>query len=904
MPIALPDDLIDPAPGATLPPDLIDPRPLEAAPDDLVDPTEIDWGKSLENLPGNLRDIIMSTAKLGTPQGIAEVGIRQVMHPGEDLSALVDRYSKYLSPEGRKELLEEDPAGVGLDVLSLLGGAVGLASKARGARAAGGSAKVEEAAGAAKALPDDLIEANVTTTGERAGNINLDKIFAPEDAKQLLKDVAAGNKDFTDATRGVRSWKDTQDAADLLGMTPEKLLQRRKGEAFNAEEVQAARQVFVDQEVRVREAARAADGGGDAEVAKLMEEATRLVAVQEQVAGLTAEAGRALNIFKNMVGANKEQMASFAEMARAGRVEDIIDLVKRSDNAPPGALTRALPKVWKAKTTEKAYEAWINWGLLSGPQTHATNILSNSLVALYSVPENLLTAGISKMTGSGIHMGETLGRTIGLFEGMKEGLWAGTRTFMSEQPSRLGAAKLADVRHQAIGGATGKAVRIPGRALMAEDEFFKSIAKRQEINALAYRTAKNEGLTGETLGKRMDDLRRNPTEEMINASNKAADERTFTKPLGPAGRNLMALIRNVPGLRVIAPFIRTPANIFKFGIERSPFAPLMKEVRANLTGKNGARARDEAIAKIALGSTVSTVAGYMAMQGLLTGGGPQDPKERALLYRNGWQPYSLKIGDNYYSYGRLEPMGMLLGIAGDFVELSGKMTETEADKIGSLIVGAVAKNVLNKTFLRGISDAIEASNDPERYGQQFVQNLVGTTVPTFVAQIARTRDPHLREVRSMLDKIKERIPGQRETLLTRKDIFGEPITLEGSLGPDILSPIYQSTDKKDPVVNELLRLDLPISRPQRQIENADLTPEEYDAYQVEVGQRLRTLLDGFIKAPGWGKLSDDQKRDAISKYSGTMRDQARAAVVAKFPDLRMRILALKNPEAVQAAPQP
>jgi hypothetical protein len=158
-----------------------------------------------------------------------------------------------------------------------------------------------------------------------------------------------------------------------------------------------------------------------------------------------------------------------------------------------------------------------------------------------------------------------------------------------------------------------------------------------------------------------------------------------------------------------------------------------------------------------------------------------------MLYATGWQPYSVKIGDTYYSYGRLEPLGILLGVASDFTELNKAMTTQEQNSVAALIMGSISKNLVSKTWLRGPSEMIEAIQDPDRYGATYVQNLVGTLVPTGVAQYARNQDPYLREARSILDKLKERVPGYRETLPARRDVFGDPIKLEGSLGPDILS---------------------------------------------------------------------------------------------------------------------
>jgi len=232
---------------------------------------------------------------------------------------------------------------------------------------------------------------------------------------------------------------------------------------------------------------------------------------------------------------------------------------------------------------------------------------------------------------------------------------------------------------------------------------------------------------------------------------------------------------------------------------------------------------------------------------------------------------------------------MLLGISADFVELTDVMTEAEQKDVVALITGSISRNLTSKTWLRGISDMVEAFNDPVRYGQQWVQNLAGTVVPTGVAQFARAQDPYLREARSVLDKIKDRLPGFKETLPFRRDLFGEPIKLEGGLGPDILSPVYVSTAEDDPAVAEMLRLGIPPSKPTRMIRGVELNAEQYDALQTVTGQTARRLLSTLTALPNWNGLDDQIKADAITDAFRQARDVGRVATVARFPDLATAI---------------
>ena len=67
----------------------------------------------------------------------------------------------------------------------------------------------------------------------------------------------------------------------------------------------------------------------------------------------------------------------------------------------------------------------------------------------------------------------------------------------------------------------------------------------------------------------------------------------------------------------------------------------------------------------------------------------------------------------------------------------------------------------------------------------------------------------------MLDAIRARIPGASDDLLPKRGMWGEEIRNEGGIGPDLASPIWTGTDKRDPVVKELLSIGArigPVSR--------------------------------------------------------------------------------------------
>src|SRR6185369_9518784 len=84
------------------------------------------------------------------------------------------------------------------------------------------------------------------------------------------------------------------------------------------------------------------------------------------------------------------------------------------------------------------------------------------------------------------------------------------------------------------------------------------------------------------------------------------------------------------------PFVETPMNILKQGIEFSPLG---------FGTIPGAANKTEQTAKALIGSAIFTAAGYAGLQGRLTWAAPTGEKEKQLFYSSGRQPYSIKIGN-------------------------------------------------------------------------------------------------------------------------------------------------------------------------------------------------------------------------------------------------------------------
>lgn len=761
--------------------------------------------------------------------------------------------------------------------------------------------RIEEAANDGSPLADDLgqpigphdldaMEPPVTAyedlprVGGRVANINLANIETRGDIRRLLQNVETRFGGFDAATRGRITQGETEALAREMGLTADDLLRRRRGQALNAEQALAARQILAkssDELVRLAERVR---GGSDEDVVAFRRAVVRHAAIQEQVRGATAEAGRALAQFKMMARSRDARgnilQAAIEGAGGRGRIEDVAEAILDLQQDPAKLNTFALAAT-RPRLRDKLVEVYYALRL-SAPVTHVVNVVSNTIAQIGQIPEHLMASGLGRArhlargnaaNPERIILSEVGARAVGMVAGVKQGLKEARRAFRTEMPSDA-VARVESAARQAISGRKGRIIRIPQRLLMAEDEFFKAMARVSSINGLAVRQAHQEGLRGDALRQRAAELAANPTPEILEQSFDYARYMTFQRDVGSFGQGVMRTTNEYIVLKPVAPFVRTPTNILKFAVERTPLAPTLKSWRADFRA-GGAR-RDLAISRVVVGSGIGTMIGLWAAQGNITGGGPADENARRLMEAQGWQPYSIRIGDTYYSYARLDPYATILAMAADLATKTDRMTIAQQDRAAAVVVTSIMQQLESKTFLSGISDLVHAIDEPERYGPQFVASYVESiTVPAAMSQVARIVDPTRRETHGILERLESRVPGLSRNLEPRRDVFGRPIANEGSVGPDIVSPFPMRAARNDPVARELLRVGATIGQPSRRIVGRRLSPEEYGRYQETAGRYTYGDVQAAMSDPEWRRLDPAARAREISTIIRNAREDAR-----------------------------
>lgn len=817
-------------------------------------------------------------------------------------------------------------------------GAVG--AEAQAAAAGGEAPKVTPLVQVKSVTPEqarEFMTANpdALNLGDRVLKVGWEQIGDQAGLEEVInRTTNAFRQNVEVARRGKISDENLRVLARELEMPVEEFLGRRVGAALNAEQTLSLVSLLGGSAKRLRGLAdQVAAGNLDARQA-MLDQLSLHAAIQEQAFGARAESGRALRVWGMQADGTIAHSAKLAQAAQeltgiggsALDAERLAHMIITLDS--PAKVAKMTREATKPGWADMASEYWIN-ALLSGPQTHAANFLSNTLTTLWAVPERALAAQLSPR-GQGVVSGEATAMLSGLVGGTWDAVRIAGKALRDGVPVREGS-KVESFTRKAISGANmglsgdmgraidllGTAVRTPGRFLMASDEFFKAVNFRMELNAQAVRQASSEGLSGKAAGTRVAALLQDPDflKRVKPLADEFADYQTFTKPLGETGSAIAAFRDSHPAAKLVVPFIRTPVNIFKYVGERTPFLNrLSSEVRADIAA-GGARG-DMARAKVQLGGMVMASTTVLASSGYVTGRGPRDPNlRREWLETN--QPYSVKIGGTWHSYNRLDPIGSLLGMAADFADLAGDLDEIDASQLSAAMALSVSNNMLSKTYLTGLADTLEAIQSPTQDAAKAMLKLAGTVVPTGVAQVARTMDPTVREVNSVYDAIVARVPGYSSTLPAKMNLWAEPIKLSGGLGPDLFSPIYTKTPELKPVSEEMQRLQISVGMPGKWIfgkpmgkdpltepsakDGVPLEPKEYEQYVKlaagrGLGSRMPLLKDALqklIESDTYKRQSeglDGGKAMLIKDRINAYRNAAQAKLIAESPELRAQLM--------------
>lgn len=489
--------------------------------------------------------------------------------------------------------------------------------------------------------------------------------------------------------------------------------------------------------------------------------------------------------------------------------------------------------------------------------------------------------------------------------------------------------KVADIiglkQMNTVGDAFGNLGRVftflagqPTRVLGMSDEFFKQTSYRGSVLAEASIKADELGLTGQDYKDYLQSQLDDSFDADGRATNKEAmydaEVKTFSQPLLPGtfGKTISTAVNAHPISRFVLPFVRTPANLFRYAVKLTPgLNAFQGEYRAMIKGDFGPKRQADAYGQLALGGLLMGVGVNLAMSGSITGGGPSDPARLAALTQTGWRPYSFMTVDaegkkTYVPFNNMDPVGQTLSLVSDVAQVLnlGEMGDVETDKLILPALIAMAKNLANRTYLRSLNDAFDAVGNPDASMANWAGGVASGMVPFSSLLRSTNPDPLMREARGILDKVIAGIPGMSDNLPPKRDYAGETILRTNGLVFADASSELADREQQRMLVNYGTGI-TPLNAVQKggvdlrmfRLEATGLPA--FDRYQelishpTGVEDSLKTALGKLIATEGYAQMSDGgggnvpgTKLHALQTIVSKYREVAYAQLLQENPDLR------------------
>jgi hypothetical protein len=505
--------------------------------------------------------------------------------------------------------------------------------------------------------------------------------------------------------------------------------------------------------------------------------------------------------------------------------------------------------------------------------------------------------------------------------------WAGEADFFrhdvldGQMPLMEGLVK-GEGRPVAIRGTKGRVVRIPSRTLLFVDNLFKGVLGTMEAGAQAHRIGRARGLRGKALEDFIAEEVNSPGSESWIAAVEKATDHTFQTDIptaeeggGPVDAAVSAIAKLSRSSRILGylfPFIRTPYNIFRTGIRKTPLGAagfLYHFAKSGLVRIRGGKAmtttypnlvRDasEQVLALMIGSLL-----YGMAEGddddddkflLISGSPPKGFAKKGLAERDHGGAYVIRIGGITIPYGRVEPLATTLGTMVDMVRAwKGKGSSRENME---QFYGWMSEQVKSKTFMKGVGDILRYGENPDSFGRYAKRWVLNAIMPNIVRQPLRNADQYVRDSRSakwwydLLPLPSGALPAISPATGKPVEKAGNPLTRQ--MWPSNVRPDSPAT-KADRLLTVWNRENPSMSwapaNPDKSIRLAngkrtDLPPKAVDYLARRTATLARKALDSRLTAAQIARPTEDDFKSVRDAYEDA-RATARAEVLRLLPTL-------------------
>lgn len=746
----------------------------------------------------------------------------------------------------------------------------------------------------------------------------------------------------------------------VSGDSVDQLFKDVRGDHGIAARFYAASRIMLASAENVRKKAELAykEPGNSKAQAEAMQAVQTHAAIQAQVKGAQTEIARALQAMSIIKDDMANGFREFDELRRnfgprggGGTAwEKYMDeLAFKSEGL---ADLNARMQWTRGERYKNIFIEWTINSMLSSVKTHVINFTSNVLNAvIYSVDRTLGGAWQYMRHGDKAAMREVQLDWMGKFGALDQAWALAKQAFKDGAPVSDPRQRIEFLTRQAIGSdatdanyfrsignrirasrgeevienegnffqkavnTLGHTVRIPGRLLITGDEFFKAIQRNAEISVLSFRQADEEAtrkgleygtdayesFVSKRVAKLSDTTLRDPENlriqtQAVEKSRLATFQEAPRTDFGQASERLMNA--NWMVKLVLAPFFRTPMNILRQGVlDRTPLGLLVKHHRDAIArgGREAAEVKARMATGIAAMSTfyMLTSSGEDGDKGFeVIGKQPYDSSTRT----SGIPDYSIRIGDTWYQYNRLEPTGMWLGFISDMRTLfKYRQDEEAAMQVWQFALFSFLNNVTDKTYMRSLSDlqdmmegvASGRETTARRAVERFAAGEFGKLIPQLYKGASRAAEDDgesfRKEVWDFWDIVADRSTTFSEGLAPKHDVLGRPIERDAGLTA-LINPFATMKHSDDPVDQEMFRLGFAVQPMRKTLgaEMIDLTAEEYSRMTGFMQDPLNThaQLMELVESPDYDGLTDQMKKVLFKQIITENRAAARAMILA------------------------
>lgn len=572
-------------------------------------------------------------------------------------------------------------------------------------------------------------------------------------------------------------------------------------------------------------------------------------------------------------------------------------------------------------------------GMLSKVSTVMRNLVSNnvfdpidSVARNVSVPLDML---VSTITGTRSVAGDASWFSAAKRKGSMDGLARACMEVGLDVDTSGGAGKYENTANRTFkmsGGVFSKLMSTweayEGYTLNATDEFQKGgieASVQQGIDRLYEK------------GKIKDDSLRDAGKQ--EALYRTFQDKTVLSDAAIGVRNALnkAHIGDVGAGDIVLPFAQVPSNLGARAIEYSPAGLLVSAAdfinmldsakKGNLTAAQQAKAV-QGVGRALTGSGMIAIAAAGALRGWLKVTGDDDDKNKdALGKTHGLDGTQLNIsaamrdirgestewkdGDTLLSIGFLDPLNAQLttgALIADDIRSEDGVTASRV--LGNSLSGAL-QSVLDTPVMSTFqdvatnyeySDASTTGGKVWDAAQKYAANQLSSVIPNSLRGIAQGLDDTERNAYSSdnvwqqaIDNAKASIPGLRETLPAKTDVWGNPVKNEGGVRNFMnrnINPGNITTYKTDAVSSEIEKISeatgaslYPDRTAPRSVtvdgEAVGLTFEQRSMYQKAYGDAYSAAVTSLMNNKNYKAMPDSMKAEILKQAKDVATEQAR-----------------------------